>query len=360
MYFYGGERTMANGSKPRLYGYDNIKFILIFLVVLGHLLEISSPFPEKEMLYKLIYSCHMPVFIFISGFFAKFNSSKIVFHQIYPYLLFQGLYIAFHYLVLYPNADGTVPWQFTTPYWLLWYLMAMIFYYMLTPLLNQQKIWQCAIVVALCCTLSILVGYENEIGYFLTLSRFFVFLPYFVLGYYIGRHKAALSQFWSKLSVKNVLPAVVCTVAAAGVVQYLLQDTVIKSNMMYGSYSYAAAWYSAEIRVKLLGVGIIWAAFFLFVLVPILRFKIPLVSTIGKNTLPIFLLHGFFLRYAGAEGVFTQAAQGDLTELVLCALAILFVLGNSLVAKVFPYICSGKILEVLWHFERKKRPKESV
>ena len=87
MYFYGGERTMANGSKPRLYGYDNIKFILIFLVVLGHLLEISSPFPEKEMLYKLIYSCHMPVFIFISGFFAKFNSSKIVFHQIYPYLL---------------------------------------------------------------------------------------------------------------------------------------------------------------------------------------------------------------------------------------------------------------------------------
>ncbi|MBO5141357.1 MAG: hypothetical protein J6B76_12035, partial [Peptococcaceae bacterium] len=117
---------------------------------------------------------------------------------------------------------------------------------------------------------------------------------------------------------------------------------------------------SAEIRIKLLGIGLVWVMFFLFALVPILRFKIPLVSTIGKNTLPIFLLHGFFLRYAGAEGVFTQAAQGDLTELVLCALAILFVLGNSLVAKVFPYICSGKILEVLWHFERKKRPKESV
>jgi len=151
------------------------------------------------------------------------------------------------------------------------------------------------------------------------------------------------------------LPAVVCTVAAAGVVQYLLQDTVIKSNMMYGSYSYAAAWYSAEIRIKLLGIGIIWAAFFLFVLVPLLRFKIPIVSTIGKNTLSIFLLHGFFLRYAGAEGVFTQAAQGDLTELVLCALAILLVLGNSLVAKVFPYVFSGRILELLWHFERKEK-----
>ena len=184
---------------------------------------------------------------------------------------------------------------------------------------------------------------------------FFVFLPYFVLGYYIGRHKAALSQFWSKLSVKNVLPAVVCTVAAAGVVQYLLQDTVIKSNMMYGSYSYAAAWYSAEIRVKLLGIGIIWAAFFLFVLVPLLNHKLPLVSAIGKNTLPIFLLHGFFMRYARAEELFMQNAQGDLLQLVLCTFVILAVLGNSIVAKVFPYVFSGRILELLWHFERKEK-----
>jgi fucose 4-O-acetylase-like acetyltransferase len=98
-----------------------------------------------------------------------------------------------------------------------------------------------------------------------------------------------------------------------------------------------------------------WVMFFLFTLVPILRFKIPIVSTIGKNTLPVFLLHGFFLRYAGAEGLFTQATQGDLMQLVLCALAILILLGNSLVAKLFPYVFSGRILELLWHFERKEK-----
>jgi fucose 4-O-acetylase-like acetyltransferase len=300
----------------------------------------------------------MPVFIFISGFFAKFHSSKIVFHQIYPYVLFQGLYIAFHYIVLYPNADGSVPWQFTTPYWLLWYLMAMIFYYMLTPLLNQQKLWQCAIVVVLCCILSVLVGYEKQIGYFMTLSRFFVFLPYFVLGYYIGRYKAVLQQFWTKLSIQNVLLGVVAVLAVAGVILYLLQDSVIKTNMMYGSYSYEAAWYHAGIRIRLLGIGMCWVMFFLFTLVPILRFKIPIVSTIGKNTLPVFLLHGFFLRYARAEGLFTQAAQGDLTQLVVCALVILMVLGNSLVAKVFPYVFSGRLLEMFWHFERKEKTTE--
>ena len=345
---------MQTAGKTRLYGYDNVKFILIFLVVLGHLLEISSDFIGKDLLYKMIYSCHMPVFIFLSGFFAKFNSSKIIFHQIYPYVLFQILYIAFHYLVLYPNADGTVPWQFTTPYWLLWYMMAMIFYYMLTPLLNQQKLWQCGIVVLLCCSLSILAGYENNFGFFLTLSRFFVFLPYFVLGYYIGRRKEALAKFWERVSAKNIAAGLISVAAMLFVAHFLLQDTVIKTNMMYGSYSYAAAWYTAEIRLKLLGIGMVWAAFFLFVLVPLLNHKLPIVSMIGKNTLPIFLLHGFLMRYAGAMGIFTQHTQGNLVHLVLCALLVLVILGNGLVAKVFPYVCSGRVFEILWHWEKKK------
>lgn len=346
--------TDLRQEKQRLYGFDNIKFILIFLVVLGHLLEISSPFAGKDMLYKIIYSCHMPVFIFISGFFAKFNSSKIVFHQIYPYVLFQALYIAFHYLVLYPVADGIVPWQFTTPYWLLWYLLVMIFYYMLTPLLDQQNWWQCGILVIGCCALSILAGYENEFGFFLSLSRFFVYLPYFVLGYYIGRQKEKLGDFWKKPSVKNVMLGIVSIVLAIFAVHYLLQDTILKTNMMYGSYSYAAEWYTAESRLKLLGIGMVWISFFLFVLVPLLNYKLPLISMIGKHTLPVFLLHGFFMRYAGAVGLFTQNAQGDLLQLVLYTLAILFVLGNGIVAKIFPYIFSGKLLELLWHKGRIK------
>ena len=40
---------MANGAKPRLYGYDNIKFILIFLVVLGHLLEMQAPEASSDL-----------------------------------------------------------------------------------------------------------------------------------------------------------------------------------------------------------------------------------------------------------------------------------------------------------------------
>lgn len=333
-------------AKPRLYGYDNIKFILIFFVVLAHLMEISADFAHKQQLYTLIYSFHMPMFIFLSGFFAKHSSSKIVFHFVYPYLLFQMLYLLYHNLVLYPDAPQV--YQFTTPYWALWYLMAMIFYYMLIPLLNQQRIWQCAVVFLLSVAASILAGFDNEIGFFLTLSRFFTFLPYFVLGYYIGRYKTSLIKFSARLSITSILLGIICTVGVLFVCRYLLLSPVIKSHMMFGSASYANAWYTPQIKLQLLGIGLVWAAFFLFVLAPLLNRKLPLVSTVGKNTLPVFLLHGFFLRYAGAAGIFSQTEPGSLAVLLICTLLILAVLGNSIVAKLFPYVFSGKLLELLW------------
>ena len=63
----------AVGIKKREYQYDNLRFLLIALVVLGHLLEIAGDFPHRELLYELIYSFHMPAFLFLSGMFARFD-----------------------------------------------------------------------------------------------------------------------------------------------------------------------------------------------------------------------------------------------------------------------------------------------
>ena len=41
----------APDVKAREYQYDNLRFLLIALVVLGHLLEIAGEFPHKETLY---------------------------------------------------------------------------------------------------------------------------------------------------------------------------------------------------------------------------------------------------------------------------------------------------------------------
>ena len=59
----------------RKYRFDNIKFILITLVVFGHFLELIDG-QTANNLYRIIYLFHIPAFIFITGYFAKFNPSK--------------------------------------------------------------------------------------------------------------------------------------------------------------------------------------------------------------------------------------------------------------------------------------------
>ena len=51
---------------------DGLKFVLIFLVVLGHL----SYNDYGLGLTKMIYSFHMPVFVFLSGYFTSLNADR--------------------------------------------------------------------------------------------------------------------------------------------------------------------------------------------------------------------------------------------------------------------------------------------
>ncbi|MBO5657209.1 MAG: acyltransferase family protein, partial [Agathobacter sp.] len=87
-------------QEKRDHSLDNLKAILIFLVVFAHLLEDAAVFDGKVLLYKMIYSFHMPVFIFILGYFAKFRPMKILLHWVVPYLVLQMVYILFANYVL--------------------------------------------------------------------------------------------------------------------------------------------------------------------------------------------------------------------------------------------------------------------
>ena len=62
---------MQQAAPDRIYLFDNIKAGLIFLVVLGHMLELCLG-GLRTYAYTLIYCFHMPLFIVISpGGFGK-------------------------------------------------------------------------------------------------------------------------------------------------------------------------------------------------------------------------------------------------------------------------------------------------
>lgn len=56
--------------------YDSLKFVLISLVILGHTLEANLDDRISLAIYNAIYLFHMPLFIFVTGYFTKKYADK--------------------------------------------------------------------------------------------------------------------------------------------------------------------------------------------------------------------------------------------------------------------------------------------
>ena len=86
--------------------------------------------PEVDVIYKIIFSFHMPAFIFVSGYFAKVEPKKIL-SRIFPlYIVFQLLRFLLDFILdsIMWGHPVKIDMQFFTPRWTLWYLMAMRIY----------------------------------------------------------------------------------------------------------------------------------------------------------------------------------------------------------------------------------------
>ena len=62
--------------QPREKKWDFLRGIAIFLVLLGHSIQWMDPDWQHNPLFEGIYSFHMPLFMFISGYFLSKTSKK--------------------------------------------------------------------------------------------------------------------------------------------------------------------------------------------------------------------------------------------------------------------------------------------
>lgn len=334
--------------KPdREYSYDNIKFVLIFLVVFAHLLEVNGAFNGKDLLYKLIYSFHMPMFIFLSGYFARYSRQKIVFSFVYTYILMQILYSAFKYYVLTQEPAEPFSLNFTTPYWLLWYLLALVFFYLLIPFFRQSDRRKQALILTVLFTVSLLFGFDRTIGYYFSLARFFSFLPFFVLGMYMKDRSKEIEEFIKSKSLKAFLLSFLLSAVLIAAVLFLCRNTRIQASMMYGSKAYSEEFGLVE-KLQINVVALLWIAFIVLVFQRFVHFRIPVISCIGKNTFPIFLLHGFAVKMAGKLGLLNINGEGNLRKTLLYTVVLVLLLGNPAVNFCFKWIFTGEWLKRLW------------
>ena len=168
-------------KRKRLYKWDNVKGLLILLVVMGHFASLQRE--ENAIIHTFflyVYLFHMPLFLFVSGLLSQssIEQGRGIRRRFLGYLGLAYILKLAEFLVKFAfgHADH---FSFSKEWGTAWYLFVLAFYLLVTWLLrrmDREKLFFVSIVVAL------LIGYVSRIGGTWNLSRFFVFYPVFLLG----------------------------------------------------------------------------------------------------------------------------------------------------------------------------------
>lgn len=272
----------------RVYYFDNAKFILIFLVVFGHLIQSyikSDTFIFN--LYTFIYTFHMPAFILISGYFAKGiyekgYIGKITKKLIIPYIIFQIIYSIFYYFLF---SRSMLEIDMLNPHWSLWFLISLFFWNILLIIFNKLQP-KYAITLAICVGLA--VGYIDYISNFLSLSRTFVFFPFFLIGYHLKKEHF--------LMITATKAKIIAAITFIIMIMVIISFPDINEKWLLGSKPYSE--FEAISAISLLKrMGIYLMNFIMivgfFAFVPRRKFFF---TRRGEYTLYVYLLHGFIIR----------------------------------------------------------------
>lgn len=288
--------------------FDNLKGVLIVLVVFAHLLEpfLSTGSRSIRLVYLAIYAFHMPLFAFCSGWFSvSLTPRKLVRNVLYPYAVWQTIYCIFHITVL---GNSAMQLHYATPVWVMWYLLSVFLWGLMLPLFRWEHKYGMVLALACAAALGLLAGFSNEIGYYLSLSRTLVFFPFYLLGHCCRVRKAALPE--KKWLALAAVPAVL----GLGMLAWRRDFSTI---YFYEAASYAQTGSSLLVR---LFHYVLAAALSVLVMALIPRKPTPL-SHLGERSMQIFLLHGLLVSWLSQFWLSRLSGLPSPYVILACALA---------------------------------------
>ncbi len=310
---------MRSVDKVRDLRFDNIKGVLIILVVVGHYLwgyrYVSDP---VSLVVCLIYLFHMPAFIFVSGYFSK-DTLPIAWRGIAELMVSYFLINTTIGAFAVAFRDSSV--SLLSPYYSCWYLLALVFWRISLPFFARYRF-----ALVLSFVISIAVGFSGEFTNRFALARTIGFYPFFLGGFLFK--KAGLATTLTSFK-RSGLVGILLFVAAMVAGYYAITELGINTGDMMMT-AYKDAWSIEVIRRVVIIVLAAAATLGLFLALPSKR--IPLVTGWGKNSLTIYLFHRYFplimlgvLPASQFNDVLPQAAAAA----VLLSFVTLFVFGTN-------------------------------
>jgi fucose 4-O-acetylase-like acetyltransferase len=322
--------------------FDNAKFLAVMLVVIGHAWEplrgAAVGGRLLEAAQSFIYAFHLPVFIVICGYFSRGfgrargdRTRKLVVAIVVPYVIFSIVYPLYAGLL----AGRHVGWDPLEPYYLTWFLPALLAWRLSVPLWQRLRY---PMTVAL--VIWLIAGYCT-LPSTLNASQVLSFLPFFVLGLTVRpEHFALLRRRGARIAGTAVL-------MVGALVAYALATTAAPEWMHWDrSFSQLGVEVSAGIGFRLLALAAAatLAAAFLAV-VPARR---TWFSQLGSATMYAYLLHGFVTLYLSYQGWYYRISGWQVLGVTLGCVALTVVLTTSPVRSVFRWVVEPR-LDWLFH-----------
>ncbi|TAK33706.1 MAG: hypothetical protein EPO21_12150 [Chloroflexota bacterium] len=310
----------------RLFNIDALKGFAILLVVLGHAIQPNDPSHDSTIAFRVIYSFHMPLFMFLSGYLAwdrRLSLVKKAITLLVPFVswycisyLVTGTYqhlspMAFLWRVILDQDWGL---------WFLWVLFANFF--VLSLALRVPRRYQDLAVVAAAVSIKF-VSIPWEIVGFELIQWYFTF---FAAGYLIAKHQSSLIRWRRPAQVVSIVffPFLVSFWYKSDSPSFLpyLRDTFSAYNLpgldlILSAYAYVVP-----------SLGIVLA----FLLISVLQHYsiFAALCWLGLVTMEIFLSHELFIYFLtqtlGAGG--SRIVPYFLSALIL-SLTLSFLLRRS-------------------------------
>ena len=308
----------------RVNKWDNLKCLLILLVVIGHFADIFKADTFKSI-YLFIYSFHMPLFIFISGLFHK---NKNILEKVLSYF---SIYVVFKIVLFAVRSlinGKAVTFKLFTEDGAPWYMFAFAVFIATTYLLrNINKKFLLAASLFIAC----FAGYDTSIGDYFMLSRIIVFYPFYLLGTMVSREK--LEAFARGKTKAVISAAVICAWAAICV--FCIDNVYMLRPLFTGRNHFPEEIYNFGFLYRLLtyAMSLIFGLA-LICLTPNKRF--PLVTETGRRTLQIYFWHLPILFIIAGFGVADSLCPTPLGKLIWLFMGVALTYLTSLKCFSFP------------------------
>ena len=297
---------------------DNIKVLLIFLVVFNHIIAFNLVKVDTVVRYVwyAITIFHMPAFVFISGYLSKKpqNVLKNFKNLLIPYVL--GYTLTWYSQIW---LGRSVDYEILRPTGsVMWYILALFIYRLTIEALGKIRF-----IVLLSILFALWAGTRSEFTTFLSSSRIVVFFPFFVAGYlWKSEYITAIRKFKGKWIL----------VVISGVLLWAIPNYMIPNEMgiaiFRGNHGYQLCGLTDPqgviLRLLMYLVSFV-VVYTMLALVP--DIKLPL-TYVGRHTMGIYFFHYPIMIIMNGLYILMLPAMNNIWVLLGVSLVFVLVLGS--------------------------------